>query len=287
MPTQTTKTEYVYFPDGCKVAIQPNKTGSFIDLGALNSAVNAVLNYDENRVETSNAGNLRTQIKNMIMAGDFTLINLDPEGLEALGAGIMERVVTAASPVTDIADHVIATGFTDKGLIPIEVVGDGASNTGTVYGLSAEPTITSVTGSVDSTLTVDDDYTVVPDANSRSGYSIILNTAGTNLTTTAQTVTIVFTTVTPIASTTLYAGSSTEVLTPYAVRITHTDDDSNIDRQLDLYEVDTASGGFAFSFKGANEDGVDEMPFSIQARIDSSRTTGRQLMGWTVTEPTS
>jgi len=282
---QTTKTEYIYFPDGCKVSVQPGKTGAFLDIGAIGSAVNAVLNYDESRYETANAGTLKTKIKNMTIAGDFTLINLDPEGLEAMGSGMVERVETAAAAETDIADQVIASGWTDKAAIPIDVIGDGLTNTGDGYRLSAEPTIASVTGSSDSTLAVNDDYSIIPDSNSRSGYSIVLNLAGTTLSTTSQTITIVFTTVTPIASTTLYGGNSSEVLDPFAIRFSHTNDDGVVDRVLDLYEADTSSGGFAFGFKGANEDGVDEMPFSITARIDGSRTSKRQLFGWTVTEP--
>ena len=281
MGVQTTKTANIYFPDGAKVSVQPGQTGAFIDVGAISGSVTAGLNWDENELESANAGKLEKQIKNMTMAGDFTLWNLDPEGIVAMGAGIFEQVDVAGSAETDIADQEIATAWTDKASIPFVVIGDGAGNTGTVYRLDAEPTLASVTGSVDGALTENDDYTIIPDSNSPSGFSISLNVAGTNLTTTAQTVTIVYTTVTPVASTVVYAGTTTSVLTAYAMRIEHTDD-SGLIRSLDLYAVDSNSGGFAFSFKGAEEDGVDEMPISFTAKLDTSKTDGRQLMAWTV-----
>lgn len=279
---QTTKTNKIFFPDGCKVSIQPGQSGAFIDVGAISTAVTATMNYDENKVETANAGNLNVQLKNITIGGDFTLINLDPEGVEALGAGLFERVTIAASAETDIADHVIATGFTGKSAIPIEVVGDGSGNTGTVYALSAEPTIASVTGSTDGALTETDDFVVVVDANSRSGYSLVIDTDSVGVTTTAQTITIAFTTVTPIASETIYAGTSTQELTPYAMRVSHTTAAGVVDRQLDLYRVFANTGGFQFNFKGANEDGTEEMPLVFTAECETTLTDGRQLMGYNI-----
>ena len=86
---------------------------------------------------------------------------------------------------------------------------------------------------------------------------------------------------TPIASSTLYCGSSTAQLTAYAMQITHTDSDSKV-RRLTLYSVDPNTGGFQFNFKGANEDGLEEMPLAFTAKLDTSLTDGRQLMAWTV-----
>jgi hypothetical protein len=51
---------------------------------------------------------------------------------------------------------------------------------------------------------------------------------------------------------------------------------------LELFSVDTGSGGIQFNFKGANADGTEEMPISYMAKIDTSRTNGRQLAAWTI-----
>ena len=88
MPVQTTQTGNVYFPDGAKVQVKAAGEGSYSDLGALNSAINLVLNWDENVVESANAGTLLTQIRNMTIAGDFTLINLNPSLVSKMSGGI-------------------------------------------------------------------------------------------------------------------------------------------------------------------------------------------------------
>jgi hypothetical protein len=103
---------------------------------------------------------------------------------------------------------------------------------------------------------------------------------GTTLTTMAQTITIVIASVTPIDSQVIYAGTSTKVLTAYSMKITHTDDNSKV-RQLELFAVNPSSGGFQFNFKGANEDGLEEMPLTYNAQLDTTLTDGRQLMAWT------
>lgn len=276
MPVQTTKKANIYFPDGAVVSVKEEGGGSYVDVGAIGSAVTAVLNYDVNQVETANAGKLDRQIRNMTISGGFTLINLEQASLERMGGGMFEVVTTTTTPSTTVSDQVIATGWTDLGIYNLELLDSSVS-----LRASAEPTLTSVTGSVDGALTVDDDYVISPDANSPSGYSIIMNLAGTNLTTTAQTVTIDYASVTPIADTKIYAGASTVTLDPYAMKFTHTDSDSNV-RELELYAVNSDSGAFAFNFKGANEEGTETMEIAFTAELDTTLTSGRQLMVWSV-----
>jgi hypothetical protein len=278
VPIQTTKTEKIYFPDGAKVSVKASGDSSYFDVGAINSAVTATLNYDENQVDTANAGKTQKQIKNMTITGGFTLVNLDMEGVEKMGAGLFTRVVTTSSPDTTVANQVVSSGnYSDKGIINLSLV----NSAGTVLRANSAPTITSVTGSVDGALAANDDYTIIVDANSPSGYSLVPNTAGTTLTTVAQDLTIVYTSVTPIADETLYAGSSTKLLTAYAMKITHTDDNGKV-RELELPAVDSDSGGFQFNFKGANEEGIEEMPLTYTARLDTTLTNDRQLMSWRV-----
>jgi len=278
MPNQTTKTTKIYFPDGAKVSIKASGDVSYFDIGALNSAITATLNWDENQVDTANAGKLEKQVKNMTMAGAFTLINLDEEGIVKLGAGIFTQVDTTSSPDTGIDNQVLSSGdWVDKGINNLALV--NASDVS--LKASVAPTITSVTGSVNGALAANDDYEIIPDSNSQSGFSIILNTAGGTLTTIVQDITIVYASVTPVASSTIYAGASTQVLSAYAMKITHTDDNAKT-RELELFSVDSNSGGFQFNYKGANEDGVEEMPLAFTAKLDTTKTSGRQLMSWSV-----
>jgi hypothetical protein len=126
------------------------------------------------------------------------------------------------------------------------------------------------------------DYMIVADAGTYSGWSIIFNSVGmATLDPKTKTIEITYAANTPVASTTLYAGASTATLTAYAMQITHTDDNGKI-RRLELFSVDANSGGFQFNFKGANEEGLEEMPLTFMAKLDTSLTSGRQLMAWTV-----
>ena len=282
MPVQTTNTQYMYFPDGAKVEIMAAGDVSYTDLGAINSAVTATLNWTENQIETANAGKTIKQIKEMQIEGGFTLINLNPLGVEKLGGGLFTKVDTPGTANTDIPDQVIAANWNDN--VKYELIMLTSSSDSTKLRTTAKPTLTSVTldATPPETLTENNDYVIVADTGSYSGWSIQFISA--NMSTSSpktKAITIDYGSNTPVAKTTLYAGSSTELLTAYAMKITHTDDNS-LTRVLELYSVDPNSGGFQFNFKGANEDGLEEMPLTYMAKIDSSKTSGRQLMAFSV-----
>jgi len=274
MPVQSNK-KNVRFPDGCEVAVSTDNGSTYFDVGAILGSVEAVLNYDENLVNTANAGTLLKQIKNMTMTGSMTIINQDPEVFENLGAGIISKTEIAGTPVASPDNQVIASGSATD-VTPYALV---LADAGTVFTPSSAPSITSVTGATDGLLVANDDYTIIVDQNASSGYSIVLNTAGATLTTMAQVLTIVYGSSTPIAETQLDWGTSTLELNTYILRFTHYTDDakSNFDYRLFTYAADVDSGGLAFSFKGAEEDGVDEIPFSFTGRLDTGRADGKQL----------
>lgn len=279
MPVQTTKKANIYFPDGAMVEVKRPSDGAYFDIGALLTGTTGVVNWDENQVETANAGKLNKQIRNMSIASDFTLINLDPEGVEKLSNGIISRVVTAGSLVNTIDNQVVVTGaWADR--TPVEVVViETAANA--LRDSAATLIVTSVTASVSGALAADNDYFLYQDPDSNSGWSIFFDVAGTATVALTEDITIVFTSITPIASEVLYAGTSTLELIAYAIRFTHTDSNSKI-RKLEIFSAEVNSGGFAFNFKGANEDGVEEMALSLSGKIDTSLTDGRQLLAWTV-----
>lgn len=279
MPVQTTKKDFIYFPDGCQVGVKRPGDGTYFDVGAISTATTGVMNWDENVFETANAGKLEKQIRNMTIASDFTLINLDPEGVEKLSNGIISRVITAGTPVVAIDNQVISTGnWADRMPVDVNVIETGAN---ALKDSASTLVVASVTASVSGVLAADDDYFLFQDSNSPSGWSIFFDTTGTATVALSEDITIAFTSITPVASTTLYAGTSTLVLVAYAIRFTHTDSNGKI-RQLEIFSSEINSGGFAFNFKGANEDGVEEMPLSLTGKIDTDRTDNRQLMAWTV-----
>jgi hypothetical protein len=276
MPVQTLKTANIRFPDGAKYSVKPAGESVYFDVGAISTAVTNTLNWEENFVNTANAGQLDKQIRNMTMAGGFTLIELDPVGVQKMSGGFLTTTDIDGTPFVDAPDQVVSSGswadVTPIQLAPTTLAGAAVRASALV--------LTSVTGSVDGALTADDDYVLQSDPNSYSGYSIVVNTAGTNVTTIVQDITVDYGSITPIASTVVSGGSSTFVLQAAAHRITHTDDNGFI-RQLDLYAVDANTGGFQFNFKGANEDGTEEMPLTFTARLDTTRTSGDQLFAWT------
>ena len=276
MPIQTPKKNYIYFPDGAKVSVkQPG--GAYFDVGAINSVVQNSLTWEENEVDTSNAGELDKQYRNMAMEGSFTLINLDPEGVEKLGAGIFTRSVTTGSPDTTVVPQTIVAGtYSAKTLISLDLV----NSAGVSLKASAVPTIASVVSADDGPLAEGTDYEILADSNSASGYSIMVKTGGA-LSNVNQDIVVTYTSVTPIASTTITAGKSTGLFTAYAMKIEHTDDNGKV-RTLELFAVDSNSGGFQFNYKGANEDGTEEMPLTYKAKLDTTRTNGAQLFQWTV-----
>jgi len=277
MPNQTTKYGNLRIPDGCKVSIKESGAGAYTDLGATESDTTATFNWEENEYESGNAGVVLSQIKSMEMGMDFGLINFNPDDIERLGAGAFENVATAAGSVSSIDDQVIpALGASD--VTPYNMVITETGGSALKY--SSALVIASVTGASDGALTVNVDWTEVDDSNSPSGKSIVFNTAGAALSTMDQVITIAYTSMVPVASTTLYAGSSTQELTAYQLKFTHTNSDSDIDYELEVFAGTPNSGGLAFNFLGAASDGVDVLPLSITGKIDSGLTDGRQLFSW-------
>jgi hypothetical protein len=279
MPIQTTQTGYVKFKDGAKVEVK-KAGGAYVDIGALGGDISLSLEYTENVVESANAGTLLKQIKQMKANGSFPLININPTNLEALGGGLFTQTNTAGSQILAAAftDQAF-TGFVANTKIPLVAI---ETATGLPIKFSAAPTITSVTGSgtgASGVLAANDDYTVIVDASSASGYSMVLNTAGSATVAITETITIVYGNNTPVARTTLSAGNSTKVLTAYSIKFTHTDSASKI-RSLEIFSANTNSGGFVFNFGGANSDGVEEMPISFTGSIDTTLTDGAQLLAY-------
>ena len=284
MPVQTSKTGYIEFPDGARVSVKESGAGTWTDIGALNSAVNFTLNWTENQIVTANAGRTALQVRDMLIDGSFTMINLEPDAIEKLSGGLFTLTETAASAVSDIADQTIAAGWGENTLYDLEMVSTAEGSIKT----TAQPTLTSVTldpGDTDEALTEDSDYFVVANPNSASGWSIQFITANIVAgTPTTLAIGIVYGSNTPVASTTITAGNSTKELEAYALKAEHYNSSDVVDRSFEIYSANPQSGGFQFNFKGANEDGLEEMPITFRGDLDTDRADGAQLFTYYVKE---
>lgn len=279
MPVQTVEKNFL-FPDGCQVLVKEFGASSFTDIGAINSQVSNAVNFDENQIETANAGTTEKQINNMKVEGSFTLINWDMSVLERISGGVLTNTTTLAAANTSIPDQEVAADWSDNTLYDLDM--QTSSTDSTALRMSVQPTLTSVTlnHGTPEVLAEDTDYVVVANANSASGWSFqFISGNMSSLDPTTYSITVVYGSNTPVASETLNAGASTVILNPMAFRFKHTDENGKI-RQLDLHSVDPNSGFLQFNFKGANEDGLEELPITYLAKLDSSKTSGQQLFSF-------
>lgn len=279
MPIQTAGGT-MYFPDGCKVSAK-TATGAYTDMGITLGSAKAALVWKENQITTANYGKTAKQIKDMEIDGSFTLASFDPSKISILGGGIFTTATTAASPVTTIPNQVLAAGWANNTAYPLIAL--TSSSDSTPLKIPAKPTLTSVTldaTGTPETLTENSDYVVVADADSSSGWSIQFISAGmTTGSPTTKAITIDWGTNTPVARTTMYAGTSTAVLGAVSIKFEHTDSAGKV-RGVEIPAANPNSGGFAFGFKGADEDGVEQMDITFKGVIDTTLTDGRQLLNW-------
>ena len=280
MPVQTTSKNFL-FPDGCKVSVKEYGAVSYTDLGAINSSVTNTLTFDENQIETANAGTTEKQINNMKMEGGFTLVNWDMDVIEKISGGVFSLTTTAASPTATIPDQTIAAGWADNTLY--DLVAYTSSSDSSPLKLTTKPTLTSVTLDPTGTpevLVEETEYNVVANANSSSGWSIMfVSSAMATVSPTTYEIVVDYGSNTPVASETLNAGASTVILNPVELKFEHTDENGKV-RRLSLHSVDPNSGFMQFNYKGANEDGLEEMPITYMAKLDTTLTSGQQLMSF-------
>lgn len=280
MPVQTTK-KNVRIADGCRISVKKTADADFLDLGVTQGDYTAILQYDSESIEFGNAESIESK-RNFRIEGSITIGNLEGEELEKISNGVITRVATPGTQVLSAAfDKQVVDGFTAN--VPVELLAV-VTATGVPIKFSAAPVITIEDDDTPSnTLTANDDYFVIPDGNSASGYSIMFTDEGTgNIALTAK-LTITFGNNTPIATETLYAGTTSFTALPYAMRAQHFTSSGAVDYQLDLYNVYTEPGSYNFGLKGADTGGIDTMEITFNAKLDETKTDGRQLFAITRT----
>lgn len=256
----------IYFPTGTVVYMKPDGEPSYINVGCIMAASTGTHNYEVDPVECSDGQKIK-RFKNQTLALAFTMGNLNVANIVKMSAGMFSRVTVDGTPYTP-DNQVIAAGWTDKYVIDIDTEK-------TVL----ETVITSVTGATAGLLTEDDDYTIVPAPNSKSGWGISLNTAGISGLVTTEVVTIVFGSNTPVSSDKLTCGDATGSLAPAMYKFV-APDDSGRSRFLEVYSATPESGGFVFGFTDVATGGIEQMPITATGEIDTTRTAGDQLFNW-------
>jgi hypothetical protein len=281
MPVQTTK-KNVRIADGCRISVKKTADADFLDLGVTQGDYTALLQYDSESIEFANAESIESK-RNFRIEGSITIGNLEGEELEKISNGVITRVATPGTQVLSAAfDTQVVDGFTAN--VPVELLAV-VTATGVPIKFSAAPVITSIVDdeNVPNTLIANDDYFVIPDGNSASGYSIMFTDEGTGSIALTAELTITFGNNTPIATETLYAGTTSFTALPYAMRAQHFTSSGAVDYQLDLYNVYTEPGSYNFGLKGADTGGIDTMEITFNAKLDETKTDGRQLFAITRT----
>jgi len=282
MPVQT-NLKNLFFKDGTKVSVKAYGEVSYTDLGAIAQGTKCALNWDSSTYETGNAGKTEQKGRNFTIAGSFDLIHWDLNNLNRLGGNMFSLTTTLASATTSIPDQVIAANWNDN--VKYELIMYTSSSDSTKLRTTTKPTLTSVTldaAGTPETLTENNDYVVVADGGSYSGWSIQFISANMSTgTPKTKAITIVYGSNTPVAKTTINCGSSSVIFNAYQLKFEHTDSSMRT-RTLELFSVDTNSGGFAIDYGGANEDGVESIPFSFTGKCNSALTDGAQLFSFSV-----
>jgi len=282
MPQQTSVQGYIYFPEGCAISGAFNG-GAYTDLGVMKGGCKASLGWKENRVHFGGGGYSKVQMKDMIISGTFVMYNLDKSNIGNLSAGALTLTTTPGSGDSSIPNQIISAGWATNTKYNLIFYNSAAGMVSQKF--SAKPVLTSVTlydASSPEVLTEwsaadAGNYELIIDADSPSGWSIIFNTTGLSLgSPTTRIITIVFGTNTPVATNSLYMGSSSVILNPYKIKFVHTDS-AGLTRGGEIFSV-TPKSPFDFSIKGVDENDLEEMSVSFEGYCDSTLTDGQALM---------
>jgi len=189
--------------------------------------------------------------------------------LEMISGGLMTRSTVSAGP-TVTSNQVIAADWTDKALNVLNLV----NADGDYMVADGEPAITSVTAIDSGVLAANDDYTIVPDGNSISGYSIVFNTAGTAEVETTESITIVYNSPAVLESEAIDFGGIKNY-SPLEGYI-ETQNRGGEDIIISLHKA-YWNANFAPSFGSENSPEAAASTFTFNIKLDTTRPVGSQL----------
>ena len=260
------------FPDGVALEVSTDEGSSWTNLGVLAAGTTVTYNYDLITLESGNKGSLRARAKNeKIALAPSALWSWDVETWSEFSGGLFTYSSIAGSLVAG-ASQVVASGSWAYNKF-IEITNQNGSGSAI--------TVNSVTAGTNGLLVAATDYFV--GRNERGAYGIFVIDSAT-VTTQSQSITINYD-YTPATGRKITAGQSSKVLDRFYARLRHYTDSSltTWDTQCLIYGVDMDSG-LNFNFKGANEDGVNEITVAFTGNIDTSKTSGAQLFEMTIND---
>lgn len=194
---------------------------------------------------------------------------LDLDYMTKLSGGLYTKS-TVTSGATAIEGQTITADWTDKKNIVLQLL----DTAGVAYEADGEPAITSVTASTTGALTADDDYTIVVDPNSRSGYSIVLNTSGTLGVATTESVVIVYNTPVVKSKTKMAAGGikNFDPIEGYFDTILKDGTAAQV-----IFYKGYYNGNLNLTFGTENSPEAAVSDVVINLKLDNTRTAGDQL----------
>ena len=265
MPHQVATADKIIFPDGVALEVSDDDGSTYYHLGVLSNGTTAAYNYDKIVVESGNAGTLDSRIKNQTIAlAPSNLMEWDPEIWQRFSGGSFTYSNVAGVLVSGASQVVASGAWAYNKFIEIENQnGDGSTIT-----------VNSVTGGTDGALVSETDFFI---GQNEKGVEGIFVKDSTTVTTLVQSITINYD-YTPSAGKKIVAGTSSLELTKFIARLRHYTDTAltTYDIEMLIYGVDMDSG-LSFAFKGANEDGVNDITVAFTGTVDITRTDGSQL----------
>ncbi|MFA5092083.1 MAG: hypothetical protein WC483_06060 [Candidatus Paceibacterota bacterium] len=234
---------------------------TLVDMGVLKGDASIEVTYDKVKVQGSEAETLVDYVKNMKASAAFTLYQINLTNLQELLDGIASVSATADDPVADHQQFIASGAWEYQGFIPFE----GQNSSGAV------PTNITVSGSEDGPLVADTDFFVMKNENGIWGLYVINSET---VTTESQVLTLEYD-YTPAASYTLKMGAASDELTAKIVEFSKTIS-SKVFRAR-LWSA-TNENGFSLAFPDSAGDEPASMPMTLTGGLDTTRTSGEQLI---------
>lgn len=203
------------------------------------------------------------------MSFDTALI-FDFDYLELISGGLMTRS-SVAGGATAVSNQVISANWIDNEIYSVDLV-DPSS--GIYYIADGEPAITSVTASTTGVLAANDDYFIHPGGNSRSGYSISLNTNGSAGVATTEEITIVYNSPLVQAEDVMDYGGKTNYDPIEGYIETYNRGGEKV--VIEFYKA-YWSANFAPTFGSSNDPTSARSNFAFTIKPDTNKDVGKQL----------
>lgn len=284
MPVQTERLNgRLIIPDGCKVLIKwKGSDMAPIDIGITKGDVTNSVEWKESKEQTGNASILDAVISEMKVSGKISILTHESDVLEMIHCGLATKETTAGTAFVPSAQVVAGSASApwEVGRVyPLELLNVG----GVAHKVAAKPVLASVVLDAGSSphiaeaLTVETDYDIVAYPASSSGWGIVFTETGiTESDPTQLPITITFGSNAPIVRETIYIGSTSQTLRALELTFIQSDGNGN-ERGLTQFNVTTKSG-IPFNFAGQGAEGHEAMDWAYEASVDTSKTTGKQLM---------